>query len=87
MSRSEPKPKIIYKNLDDLIRSNSNSKGNGKSNSQRIHTQGLADITNKKESSTLPLRKTKFIQVARTETSDEAPAPLATVDLYSTCYN
>ncbi len=46
MSRSEPKPKIIYKNLEDLIKSNSISKNNKRYHTQRNHTQGLADTTN-----------------------------------------
>lgn len=50
MSRSEPKPKIIYKNLEDVIKGSSLNKSNSnkKYNSQRTAFQTLADITNGK---------------------------------------
>lgn len=63
MSRSEPKPKIIYKNLEDLIKSSSLPKNKIKqSSTERRQNQVLTEILGEKQANTLPLRKTKFIQ-------------------------
>jgi hypothetical protein len=50
MSRSEPKPKIIYKNLEDVIKGSSLNKNSSakKHNTQRATLHTLADITNMK---------------------------------------
>ncbi len=49
MSRSEPKPKIIYKNLEDLIKSSSLPKNKIKqSSTERRQNQVLTEILGEK---------------------------------------
>lgn len=67
MSRSQPKPKIIYKNLEDVIKSSKLTKNgsNKKYNTQRVHTQILSDVSNNikdinKDGNSLDLRKIKY---------------------------
>ena len=47
MSRSQPKPKIIFKTLEDLIRSSSISRKKGKDMNEEIrcHTLPLRSVT------------------------------------------
>ena len=86
MSRSEPKPKIIYKNLEEVIRSNSsNKKQKEKCNSHRGQlSKQLAEITNQKViPNSAGERKVKFINIGKTEAAEGVSA----TELYNNYFN
>ena len=63
MSRSEPKPRIIYKNIGEVIRANSANKP--RNSARSTFGNPASGVPHKKKNSSLNRQEPKFIKAAR----------------------